>query len=69
MNQTLPSFSKGEKKKIRRVLDLHRLRIRETMNTSTSPYNNELGCGNCGDLGPTYKTLHALEVLFKLSKV
>ena len=68
MNRTKPSFTSGEKKKIKRVIDLFRQQVRDIMESNDGPYNNDVGCGNCGDLGPTFKTIHALEVLFGLAK-
>lgn len=73
-NQTRVSFSLKEKKKIKRVLDQFQQHIRDAMVRDAlgirvdSPYNNEVGCCNCGDLEPTYKTLRNLEKMFGLIK-
>lgn len=70
MNRTKPSFTFGEKKKIKRVIDLYRQHVTDVVTASVpSKYNSEVGCGNCGDLEPVYKTIHSFEKLFGLVKI
>ena len=51
-------FTASEKKKIAAVIDNIESEFAATRIHAISPYDNEYGCGNCGDLGPFYKTLN-----------
>lgn len=56
----LPKFTKRERAKVKAVLDHLRAQLDAKLMNSGSPYDNDLGCGNCGDTGPFFKTLRAV---------
>jgi hypothetical protein len=55
-------FSKADRVKIAAVLDAYKAKA--VQDVSPSGYSNKFGCGNCGDMGPLYVTLHALKDAF-----
>ena len=61
-----PKFTKREQAKLRLVLDHLRARLAENLEQSGSRYDNDMGCGNCGDTGPFYGTLYEIEKLVGL---
>ena len=56
-----PKFTKREQAKLRLVLDHLRARLAENLEQSGSRYDNDMGCGNCGDTGPFHNLLYRLE--------
>ena len=61
-------FTKREQAKLAVVFESLRARLRANLEENDSPYDNELGCGNCGDTGPFHGTLYELEVLVGLRR-
>jgi len=61
-----PKFTKREQAKLKKVFDHLRLRLADNLKDSGSPYDNDLGCGNCGDTGPFHGTLYEIEMLVGL---
>ena len=59
-----PKFTKRERAKLAVVFANLRADLRA--NLSPSGFNNDLGCGNCGDTGPFYGTLYEIEKLVGL---
>lgn len=53
------TFTKREQKKLTAVFD----KLRAELKAGLTPrgYNNDLGCGNCGDTGPFHGLLYRLE--------
>jgi hypothetical protein len=66
MTKKLPKFTKRERAKVKLVLESLRARLEESLKNSGSCYDNDLGCGNCGDTGPFHGTLTEVEVLVGL---
>ena len=54
-----PKFTKREQAKLVAVFE--KLRKELAANLSPHGYNNDLGCGNCGDTGPFHGLLFRLE--------
>jgi hypothetical protein len=69
MTNKLPKFTKRERAKLTLVFNSLRARLEARQDASGSCYDNELGCGNCGDTGPFHGTLYELELLVGLRKV
>lgn len=57
-----PKFTKREQAKLAVVFNSLRDELRANQLRNDSPYDNDLGCGNCGDTGPFHKLLFRLEV-------
>lgn len=53
-------------KKVLKVLNDYRQTLCTCTNNTGSPYNNTYGCGNCGDLGPSFGTLRNLTHLLAM---
>ncbi len=64
MQQTAVAFSSREKAKIARVFRMLEARLNRRLKRYDTRYDNEMGCGNCGDTGPVYKTLSSLSRAF-----
>lgn len=56
-----PKFTKREQAKLQVVFNSLRAELHANQARNTSPYDNDLGCGNCGDTGPFHKLLFRLE--------
>jgi hypothetical protein len=56
------AFTKQEQKKLHDVFQKLRAELRHNQDVSRSPYDNSLGCGNCGDTGPFHRMLYRLEL-------
>ena len=54
-----PKYTAQEKVKLHLVFE--KLRAELNANLSPNGYNNDLGCGNCGDTGPFHGLLFRLE--------
>jgi hypothetical protein len=67
MRAKTPKFTKKERAKL--ALVFNELRARLAANLSPNGYNNDLGCGNCGDTGPFHGTLFELELLTGMRKL
>lgn len=63
-----PKFTKREQKKLAVVFDMLRAELKTNLMRSHSPYDNDLGCGNCGDTGPFHHLLFRLEQEIGLRK-
>jgi hypothetical protein len=63
---TTPKFTKKEQAKLAVVFQS--LRDELKANLSLSGYNNDLGCGNCGDLSSFCSVLSRLEQAVGLTK-
>ncbi len=59
-----PTFTKREQVKIAKVLARHEALLARFLRFHDTRYCNQLGCGNCGDVGPIYKTLSRLSKSF-----
>lgn len=59
-------FTAREKRKIKAVFDTLRAKLSADLTANNSPYDNDLGCGNCGDTGPFHGLLYKLETLFQM---
>lgn len=64
----LPKFTKRERAKVAVVLETLRARLRANLDSNDSRYDNELGCGNCGDTGPFHGAMFEVEKLVGLRK-
>jgi hypothetical protein len=60
MNKT-PKFTKREQAKLVLVFKSLREELRANLNANESSFDNDLGCGNCGDTGPFHSLLFRLE--------
>ena len=56
-----PKFTKREQAKLQVVFAALRDELRANQLRTNSPYDNDLGCGNCGDTGPFHGLLYRLE--------
>lgn len=56
-----PKFTKREQAKLQVVFAALRDELRANQLRNNSPYDNDLGCGNCGDTGPVHGLLYRLE--------
>jgi hypothetical protein len=56
-----PKFTKCEQAKLHLVFETLRQELRSNLNANDSPYDNDLGCGNCGDTEPFHDLLFRLE--------
>jgi hypothetical protein len=56
-----PKFTKREQAKLAVVFESLRAELRNNLNANDSCYDNDLGCGNCGDTGPFHGLLYRLE--------
>jgi hypothetical protein len=56
-----PKFTKKEQAKLAVVFAGLRAELRNNQVANNSLYDNDLGCGNCGDTGPFHKLLYRLE--------
>jgi hypothetical protein len=57
----MTKFTQREQLKIVQVLKLLRAELKANQLKNDSPYDNDLGCGNCGDTGPFHSLLFRLE--------
>lgn len=56
-----PKFTKREQAKLMTVFNKLRAKLNAEQNVSQSRYNNNFGCGTCGDTGPFHGLLFRLE--------
>ena len=56
-----PKFTKREQAKLQVVFQMLRDELRANQLRNDSCYDNDLGCGNCGDTGPFHVLLSRLE--------
>lgn len=64
-----PKFSRPEQRKLHEVFSNLRDELKANLAANNSPYDNNLGCGNCGDTGPFHSLLYRLEVEVGMRKV
>ena len=60
-NTKPPKFTKREQQKLALVFQELRAELKANQARRDSPYDNDLGCGNCGDTGPFHGLLFRLE--------
>jgi hypothetical protein len=65
---TTPKFTKREQAKLAVVFQTLRDELQANQLRNNSCYDNDLGCGNCGDTGPFHNLLYRLEQAVGLRK-